>query len=228
MECHRQQAEVDPEIVSTSPTTPSREPDRPKYQVRQSSSQIMVDPFTIGAAVYGVISATPGLMDVVKKYAGAPKALKDEVAAVDAVCNLVQNLALENKDIPLPEPLCEQLKRSVKLCGDVMEKYQDANFVQRMLNARKAADRLENVRRAKDSMMNVHDIIGLELQQRQGAEVTAALKEQVEHLKYLETGLKAVVGTETAPASASNAMNLAGLFYNGTINQGSNTTNNYH
>jgi hypothetical protein len=188
----------------------------------------MADPFSTGAAVYGVISATPGLVGMVSKYCGAPEALKKEIGEIDAVCNLVQNLALENKHIPLPKSLCEQLKRSVKLCGDVMEKYQDTNPAQRMLSVREAALRLENLRRAKDSMMNVHDIIELELQQRQGIDVTAALKEQVEHMKYLETELKAIVGSKSETAGTSNTMNNSGLFYNGTINQGSNTTNNYH
>jgi hypothetical protein len=187
----------------------------------------MADPFTIGAAVYGVTSATPGLGDMAKKYAGAPKALKDEVGSVDAVCKLVQDLALKNEDVPLPEPLCRQLKQNVKLCADVMNKYQDANFVQRMLNVRKAADRLDKVRRAKDSMMNVHEIIGLELQRRQGEDVAAALKELLEYSKDLGAELRTIAAIESETAGTSNIMNISGISAGQTNSQGCSTINHY-
>jgi hypothetical protein len=145
----------------------------------------MPDPFTIGTAVYGVISATPGLLDVAKKYTGAPKELKEEIGAIDALCKVVHNLALENRDVALQEPLGKQLNQHVQLCGKVLTKYEDANVAQRLMHMPKGADRLEKVRRAKNDMMIVNSIIQFVVLKGQGVDVEAALKTQVEKLESL-------------------------------------------
>jgi hypothetical protein len=165
-------------------------------------------------------------VDVVKKYAGTPKELQKEIGEIDAVCKVVQTLALENKNFPLPQPLWKQLNQNVKLCGEFLVKYEDANPAQRLMHMSRAADRLEKVRRAKNDMMIVRSIIQFVVLKGQGVDVEAALKKLVEQLESLETELRSNIPNQSSASSAPTGPSFGMQFdsspvHGGTFNQGS-------